>query len=376
MDPSTNTAPTDPAPTDPASAEAAAVSERLFGAVLGTVDLLSAFLGDRLGWYRSLADDGPATAPQLAERTGTDARYAREWLEQQTVTGLLRLDSDGAPDARVFSIPPGTAEILTNPHHLDLLAPVARMFGAVGGALPQLLDAYRTGGGVSWDDLGDDAREGQSDMNRPWFEHRLADALAGVADLHERLGRPGAQVLDVGSGGGWSSIALGRAYPGAAVHGIDIDAPSVAMATENARAAGVGDRVRFSHGDAAHLPEGGYDAAFAFECVHDMPRPVEVLAAVRQSLAPGAPLIVMDEAVAETFAPDGDDVERLMYGYSIFICLPDGRSSRPSAATGTVLRPSLLREYGAAAGFSEFEVLPIEDFGLFRFYRMKEAGTS
>ncbi|MFI2365209.1 class I SAM-dependent methyltransferase [Promicromonospora sp. NPDC019610] len=375
MDPSTDAAPTDPA-TDPASAEAAAVAERLFGAVLGTVDLLSVFLGDRLGWYRSLADDGPATAPQLAERTGTDARYAREWLEQQTVTGLLRLDSDGAPDARVFSIPPGTAEILTDPHSLDLHAPIARMFGAIGAALPQLLDAYRTGGGVSWDDLGDDAREGQSDVNRPWFEHRLADALAGVADLHERLARPGARVLDVGSGGGWSSIALGRAYPGATVHGIDIDAPSVAMATENARAAGVEDRVRFSHGDAAHLPAGQYDAAFAFECVHDMPRPVEVLAAVRQSLAPGAPLIVMDEAVAEAFAPDGDDVERLMYGYSIFICLPDGRSSRPSAATGTVLRPSLLREYGAAAGFSAFEVLPIEDFASFRFYRLKEAGTS
>ncbi|MCP2265612.1 class I SAM-dependent methyltransferase [Promicromonospora thailandica] len=389
MDPSaygaaapTGTSMTDDSPTEAPSADA--VAERLLGATLGAVDLLSVFLGDRLGWYRSLADDGPATAPQLAERTGTDARYAREWLEQQAVTGLLRLDTaldtaldtDGGPDARVFSIPPGTAEVLTDPHSLNLLAPVARMFGAVGAALPRLLDAYRTGGGVSWDDLGDDAREGQSDANRPWFEHRLADALAGVADLHDRLARAGARLLDVGSGGGWSSIALGRAYPGATVHGIDVDAPSVAMATGNARAAGVADRVTFSHGDAAALAEGPYDAAFAFECVHDMPRPVEVLAAVRRALAPGAPLVVMDEAVAETFAPDGDDVERLMYGYSLFVCLPDGRSTRPSAATGTVLRPSLLREYGAAAGFSELEVLPIEDFAFFRFYRLTEAGTT
>ncbi|MGW2090625.1 class I SAM-dependent methyltransferase [Promicromonospora sukumoe] len=384
MDTGTDTAPTGAASTGAAStdsasldaASAGAVADRLFGAILGTVDLLSTVLGDRLGWYRSLADDGPATAPQLAERTGTDARYAREWLEQQTVTGLLHLDADGTPDKRIFSIPPGTAEILTDPHSLDLLAPIGRMFGAVGAALPRLLDAYRTGDGVSWDDLGDDAREGQSDANRPWFEQRLAGALASVPDLHQRLTRPDAQFLDVGSGGGWSSIALGRAYPTARVRGIDIDAPSVLMATENAQAAGVADRVRFTHGDAADLPAGRYDAAFAFECVHDMPRPVEVLAAVRESLAPGAPLIVMDEAVAETFAPHGDDVERLMYGYSIFICLPDGRSSRPSAATGTVMRPSLLREYGAAAGFSEFEVLPIEDFASFRFYRLKEAGTS
>lgn len=356
--------------TSPETPTAEAVAERLFGAVLGTVDLMSTFLGDRLGWYRSLADDGPATASQLAERTGTDARYAREWLEQQTVTGLLHLDSDGAADERVFSIPPATAEVMTDQHSLNFLAPLGRMFGAVGPALPRLLDAYRTGDGISWAELGDHAREGQADANRPWFEHRLADAVAGITDLHERLARPGAQILDVGSGGGWSSIALGRAYPDATVHGIDIDAPSVVMAGANAQAAGVSDRVRFSHGDAAELPADRYDAAFAFECVHDMPRPVDVLAAVRRSLTPDAPLIVMDEAVADTFAPDGDELERMMYGFSLFVCLPDGRSSRPSAATGTVMRPDRLREYAQAAGFGTVEVLPISDFGFFRFYRI------
>ncbi|PUB24925.1 methyltransferase family protein [Promicromonospora sp. AC04] len=355
--------------TDAASADA--VAERLFGAVLGTVDLMSTFLGDRLGWYRSLADDGPATPPELAKRTGTDTRYAREWLEQQAVTGLLHLDSDGAADERVFSIPPGTAEVLTNQHSLNFMAPVGRMFGAVGPALPQLLEAYRTGDGVSWNELGDHAREGQADANRPWFEHRLADALAGVEDLHGQLSRSGTRVLDVGCGGGWSSIALSRAYPTAAIHGIDIDAPSVAMATENAQAAGVADRVRFSHGDAAELPADQYDVAFAFECVHDMPRPVDVLAAVRKSLAPGAPLIVMDEAVAESFAPDGDELERMMYGFSLFVCLPDGRSSSPSVATGTVMRPARLGQYAEAAGFTEFEVLPITDFSFFRFYQIR-----
>ncbi|WP_125777732.1 class I SAM-dependent methyltransferase [Antribacter gilvus] len=352
------------------SASADAVAQRLVGAVLGTVDLLSTFLGDRLGWYRSLAEDGPATPPQLATRTGTDARYAREWLEQQAVTGLLHLDSDGSADERVFSIPPGTAEVLTNQNSLNFLAPIGRMFGAVGPALPQLLEAYRTGGGVSWDELGDDARQGQADANRPWFEHQLADALTGIGDLHALLSRPGVRILDVGCGGGWSSIALSRAYPTATVHGIDIDQPSVSMATDNARAAGVSDQIRFSHGDAADLPADQYDVAFAFECVHDMPRPVEVLAAVRKSLAPGAPLIVMDEAVADSFAPDGDEVERLMYGFSLFVCLPDGRSSRPSMATGTVMRPSRLQEYAQAAGFEELEILPIDDFSFFRFYRI------
>lgn len=345
-----------------------ALAERLLGSLLGTVEVIAAYLGDRLGYYRSLVADGPATAPQLAERTGTHPRYAREWLEQQAVTGYLTLDHDGEADERVFSIPPATAEVMTDTASLNHLAPFARMFAATGPALPLLIDAYRTGGGVSWEQLGPDARESQADGNRPWYDARLAAALSGVPDLHEALARPGARILDVGAGGAWSSIALARAYPDATVTALDIDLPSVEMARANAAEAGVALEVH--HGDGADLAQASYDVAFAFECVHDMARPVEVLASVRRVLAPGGCLVVMDEAVAETFAPDGDELERLMYGFSLLVCLPDGMSSQPSAATGTVMRPAVLRGYGEQAGFTDMEILPIEDFGFWRFYRL------
>ena len=377
MDTSTTTP--EPAAAGTAAAGPAAgatPADRVLGAILGGMDLLAIYLGDRLGYYRSLAEHGPATASQLAERTGTDPRYTREWLEQQAVTSLLTLapSSDSsvpASDDPVFVLPDGMREVLTDASSLDYLTPVARLVAAVGPVLPALLEAYRNGTGVSWDDLGDDARTGQADANRPWYEHRLADALASVPDVHARLGKPGARVLDVGFGGGWSTIALARAYPQATFTGIDIDAPSVAMAREHVAAAGLEDRITLLHGDAGSLEGEGYDAAFAFECVHDMPRPVEVLAAVRRALAPGAPLVVMDEAVADAFAPDGDELERLMYGFSLFVCLPDGLSSPPSAGTGTVMRASTLAAYGREAGFTSCETLPIEDFGFWRFYRLE-----
>jgi SAM-dependent methyltransferase len=346
------------------------VAERVFTALLGTFDVIAIHLGDRLGWYRSLVDDGPATAAQLAQRTETHPRYTREWLEQQAVTGLLQVQTDGEPESRVYGLDAATAEVLTDPQSLDYLAPIARMICAVGPALPRLLEAYRTGGGVSWDDLGDDARESQGDANRPWFEKRLAQALAGVEEVHQALSRPGVRVLDVGCGHGWSSIALARAYPGSTVQGIDIDEPSVRTATAHAEEAGVADRASFTFGDAAALPAGTFDVAFAFECVHDMPRPVEVLASVRRSLTPNGFMVVMDEAVAEEFAPDGDDLERLMYGYSILICLPDGMSSPPSVGTGTVMRESVLRGYATEAGFADTAKLPVEEFGFWRFYRL------
>jgi SAM-dependent methyltransferase len=353
------------------------VAERLFQAALGAADLLSVFLGDQLGWYRSLRDDGPATSRELAERTGTHERYAREWLEQQAVTGMLvvvpaqRADEapGGDPDRR-YRLPSAAAEVLTDHTSLSYLGPLGRMFASSAMQLPAIVDAYRTGGGVSWSQLGVHAREGQAAMNRPWFEQRLPPALSEIAHLHERLGRPGARIADVGCGGGWSTIALARAYPDAAVAGYDIDEPSIEMATRNAEEAGIAGRVRFVAVDGAQLPDSGFDAVFALECVHDMPRPVDVLATARRALAPGGSVVVMDEAVAETFTAPGDELERLMYGFSLVMCLPDGLSRPPSAGTGTVMRPDTLRSYAQAAGFGRTDVLPIEGFGFWRFYEL------
>ena len=71
-----------------------AFAARVFTAALGWAESMSIYLGDRLGWYRSLVDDGSATADELAARTGTSPRYAREWLEQQAVIGILVADPD------------------------------------------------------------------------------------------------------------------------------------------------------------------------------------------------------------------------------------------------------------------------------------------
>jgi SAM-dependent methyltransferase len=347
-----------------------ALAQRIVDAALGTVDLFSIYLGDRLGWYRSLAADGPASAAELTSRTATDPRYTREWLEQQAVTGLLTVD-DGDPPR--FTLPPVGIEVLTDEQSLSYLAPLARMFFAVAQQGPALLEAYRTGGGVSWDEFGADGRESQADMNRPWFTLELAGALRSVADLDAQLRAPGVRLADIGCGAGWSTIALAKAYPEATVHGFDIDAPSITLARDNAqKEPDLVDRVTFTHADAAALPASEYTAAFAFECIHDMPQPVAVLDAVRRSLTPGAPMIVMDEAVADVFTAPGDELERLMYGFSLGVCLPDGMSHQPSVATGTVMRASTLRTYALQAGFTDLEVLPIEDFGFWRFYRLHQ----
>ncbi|MGH2444864.1 MAG: methyltransferase domain-containing protein [Candidatus Limnocylindria bacterium] len=347
------------------STRADALTERLFSAAVATLDLAGVYLGDRLGWYRSLATDGPATPDELATRTETDARYAREWLEQQAVTGILDVDSEHR-----FSISEAYASVLVDPESLNLMAPLSRTVVSAIGQLPELIDAYRSGAGHPWEAYGADMREGQASFNRPAFTHLLGrEWLPAVGDIHERLQTdPPARVADIACGEGWSTIAIARAYPKARVVGIDLDGPSIEAANRHAAESGMADAVEFRHADAASL-DGGFDLAIIIEAVHDMANPVPVLRAARESLVEGGSLIVVDERVAETFTAPGDEIERFMYGWSITTCLPDGRSRQPSVATGTVMRPDILQGYATQAGFGAVEILPIEN-DFFRFYRL------
>ena len=125
---------------------AEAFLERFFSSALATAELMSAYLGDRLGWYADLAAHPASTADQLARRTGTNARYAREWLEMQSAYGILEADTASAPVT--FTLPAGPAEVLLNHTSLAYLGALPRMFAASFRHLPELLDAYRHGGGV------------------------------------------------------------------------------------------------------------------------------------------------------------------------------------------------------------------------------------
>ncbi len=356
------------------AAAAEALAGRIFEGSIATMEMAAIHLGERLGLYRALRDDGPATSAELAARAGTDERYTREWLEQQAVCGILTVEDPaaGARDRR-FALPAGHAEALLDTDRLTCLGPLARL--AVGCLAPidQLVAAYRTGAGVPYEDYGADTREGIADMNRPLFLNQLGpEWIPALPDVHARLSAdPPARVADIACGCAWSSIALARAYPRARVDGYDLDEASVAAGRANVAAEGLADRVSVACRDAADPGlEGAYDLVTIFEAVHDMGRPVEALRTARRLLGPGGCVLVADELVAEHFVAPGDDTERLMYGFSVLHCLPVGRANvQNSAATGTVMRPGTLTEYAREAGFAGVDVLPIEH-EFWRFYRL------
>ncbi len=351
--------------------------ERMLRATSGLFDIFTIYLGDQLGYYTALNESGWLTSAQLATATGTHERYAREWLEQQTVAGILTV-ADETADAleRRYRLPAGHDEVLTQHESLNYLAPLAQI--AVGAVYPihSLLEAYRTGAGVAFGEYGKDLREGQAGMNRNLFLYELGQRyLPALPDVHARLqSDPPARIADIGCGLGWSSIGMARAYPWVHVDGFDLDEPSIDAAWANAHQYGLTDRLTFHARNAGDMEvlNGRYDLVTAFECIHDLGNPVAVLRTMHRLAGDNGAVIVMDERVGETFTAKGNEVEWMMYGWSVLHCLPVGMAEhQPSAATGTVMRTATLRQYAQEAGFADVEVLPVENF-FFTFYRLHQ----
>jgi len=348
-----------------------ALVDRLFGACIGALDLLHVYVGDRLGLYAALAA-GPSTSTELARHCGIHERYAREWLEQQAVGGILSADDATDPDQRRFSLPSGHDEVLIDGDSLSFLAPLGSGVVSLAQTLPKVLDAFRSGVGVPFDAYGPDIRHFISRINRPMFINLLASEwFPKVPGLVERLqAAPPARVADVGCGTGWSSIAIALGFQGVEVVGLDLDEASVAEARANAEASAVSDRIVFQQRDAADPSlVGGFDLVCAFETIHDMCDPVGALRAMRSLCSEHGTVLIADERVADSFTVEADDTERFQFGWSALHCLPTALTDPPAAGTGTIMRTPMLRSYAQEAGFVDVDVLPIEN-DFWRFYRL------
>ena len=345
------------------------LDERIFESTIQAMELVSVHLGERLGLYTALRTHGASTYPELAAAAGIHPRYAQEWLEQQAVAGYLDVDDvDAAADARRYTVPEAHVGVLCEPTALDHVAPLARMVVGIVKAIDDVIAAFRSGDGVPFARYGADMRAGQAAINRPMFATALVDAWLPAAGVANAL-HAGGRIADLGCGVGWSTISIADTFPSAEVWGIDADVASIEDARANAVAQGV--HVRFEAAGADELASHGpFDAVTILEALHDMSQPAEVLAAARRALADDGCVIVADEAVADTFIAPGDEMERVMYGFSVLHCLPASMCEQPSAAIGTVIRESTVRQLAADAGFGTVEVLDV-DGGFFRLYALR-----
>lgn len=347
------------------------VADRMVATMLGTLEAAAITLGARLGCWQAVAAAGAAGVDdaELGVACGIDRRYAREWLESMGAAGLLRVSADGA-QGRCFGLADGVREVLVEPGSDAFLLPLVRQASACTTVLRALEAAYRTGGGVGWAEHDPDVRAAQGDANAFGLRRQLPGwVLEHLPEVVARL-EDGGRAADVGCGHGWASVGLAQAWPRLAVDAFDVDGPSVDAARSNMTEAAVDDRVSVVQG---RLPADGgpaYDLVVLAEMLHDLPDPIGVLTAARSRLAADGVVLVIDMKVEEEYAAPAGDVDRLMYGFSLMVCLPDAMMTRPTAATGTVMRPSTLRAYAAQAGLGDVHELAVEH-DTWRFYALR-----
>jgi SAM-dependent methyltransferase len=340
-----------------------ALIDRLTATGAAAFDVMAIHLGDELGLYRALSRWGPVTATELAARTGLYRRPVREWLEHGAATGFLELVDRGEdPNDNRYRLPEGHAAVLADPASDAFWPSTGRQIMATLGTIDQVVAAFRTGKGFTLGETSDEMRVGEASSNKAGYLGQLASAwLPAVEGLVDRLrSDPPARIADVGCGLGWSSIAMAIAYPKARVDGLDLDAPSIDLARQNAEQSGVADRVSFEV-RAADEPglSGRYDLVTVFEAFHDMARPVAVLRALRALLAPDGRIVIGDTKADDVFDPPTNDQQRLQYGWSLGHCLYSSFDGPEDEQTGTMLRLPTLRRYGSQASLT-VELLPIE----------------
>ncbi|WP_217240618.1 bifunctional 2-polyprenyl-6-hydroxyphenol methylase/3-demethylubiquinol 3-O-methyltransferase UbiG [Streptomyces sp. AC555_RSS877] len=353
------------------------LSEEIFRGLLSTLEIFNMYVGVRAGLYEALAAHDTLTPDELAEAASIHPRYAREWLEQQAVAGVLEApdhaqEGQGSDSYhRRFRLPAEHRRVLTSPDDPLYLAAGPLFMLGVAEAVPHLLAAFRTGEGVPYARYGRDTREGIAGLNRPMFRNDLVRSwLRAMPDVLERLAVPGARIVDLGCGVGWSTLAMAEAFPAARITGVDLDPASIEQALGNAAEAGLAEQVEFSCGDAALLESSGaVELVTVFEALHDMADPVAALKTARGLLGPSGAVLIGDEKVEDRFAAPGPELERFNYAFSVLHCLPATRAENARVEAGTVLRADTVAAYAREAGYADCEVLDV-DHDLWRFYRL------
>jgi 2-polyprenyl-3-methyl-5-hydroxy-6-metoxy-1,4-benzoquinol methylase len=330
--------------------------QRLMADMSGAVASALCFLGDRLGLFGALAGLGPATAGELAARTGTDPRYALEWLRAMASAGYVEHD----PVSDRFTLPPEHAVALAWEQAPMFLGGAYQQLAGLLGPLDQLTGVFQKGGGLPEEAYDGHLREGMDRVSAGWFDHLLVQAWVPAIPAAAAALEAGARVADLGCGTGRALVNLARAFPRSRFVGYDIAAPALERARARAEAAGVDDRVRFERRDvAAGLPE-RYDLVTAFDVLHDIARPRAVCEAVRRALTARGTWLLVEINCAERPEANAGPVATILYGTSVLFCLPTSLANGAEGLGTLGLPETRIRELCQEAGFGRVRRLPIE----------------
>jgi 2-polyprenyl-3-methyl-5-hydroxy-6-metoxy-1,4-benzoquinol methylase len=319
-------------------------------AVLGAI-------GDKLGLFRDLHAQGPASSEELARRAGVQERYAREWLRAMASAGYLTYDSA----TRRFTLPAEHAPVLAHETGPVFFGGVWEMLMGMLRPIDKLTQAFKEGGGVGQAEYPDATYHGMDRFTAGWFENLLVQQwLPAVPRVKAALER-GIDVADVGCGRGRAVIKFVQAFPKSRVVGYDVYQPNIDRAMANAQAAGVAARARFERLDASKAIPGQYDLITTFDVIHDAVDPRGLLRTIRQALRPDGTYLCLDVNCSDKPEENTGPLAALFYGFSMVYCMTTSLANGGEGLGTCGLPESKLGDLALAAGFGSVRKLPLEN---------------
>ena len=319
-----------------------------------------ASIGDRLGLFKDLANGGPATAAELAQRCGVNERYALEWLRGMTTAGYLEHDRQ----ADNYTLPAEHVPVLAQEAGPMFLCGGYQMLPGLTVPFDRLVEVFQNGGGVSQDEYGADVWEGMQRFTDSWIENQLfGEWMPALPHVVEKL-ESGATAADVGCGAGRASIAFAKAYPNSTFIGFDAFEGQLELARRNAEKAGVADQVSFELLDGSKGLPDTYDLVTTFDVIHDSVDPQGLLKSIRASTKDDGDYLMLEINCADDPADNEGDLGSLFYGFSVTYCMTTSLA-HGGAGLGTCGMPrSRVDEYCKEAGFSTVDVAAEDPFNL------------
>ena len=321
---------------------------KMLGDLGGVFSVPTVRIGLRLGLFAALHEDGPATAAELAARTGGLAeRYVREWALAQAANGYALYD---AMTDR-FSLSPEQALVFVVKDSPVYLAGAFELAAAMIEAEPKVEECFRHGSGVRWGDHAGCLFCATGQFFRPGYVNNIVQNWLPALDGVEAKLQAGARVADVGCGVGFSTLLMAKAYPQSSFVGFDFHEPSIASAREHAREHGLGDRVRFEAVSAKDIAEDGFDLITMYDCLHDMGDPRGCAAHMRRILADDGTWMIVEPNSGDTPADNMNPVGRLFYNASTMICIPTSLDQEVGEGLGAQAGEARLSEVIRSGGF-------------------------
>jgi SAM-dependent methyltransferase len=287
-------------------------------------------IGEKLGLYKAMAGAGPLSSQEVAERSGAAERNVREWLRNRAAGGYMTYD----PESDRYTLPDEHALALADEGSPFYIPGVYESIASLYADEDQILEAFRSGGGMGWHEHDHRLFRGTERFFRPGYRaHLVAEWIPALEGVQTKLER-GAKVADVGCGHGASTVIMADAFPNSEFFGFDYHDASIQRAREAAEEAGLGDRITFEVASAKDYPDGGYDLVCVFDCLHDMGDPVGASAHVLETLDPDGTWMIVEPFAKDRVEENLNPVGRVFYGASTVICTPASLAQEVGLALG------------------------------------------